>query len=120
MGRDALTWGSENSYDHPYDDMPANRPAPVREWSTFLQLLVPEWMSDAACKGMDQTLFFPPKGGDMRASTAVKAICESCPVRVECLDFALDTGIKFGVWGGTSERDRRRIRRQRARGLRSA
>ena len=64
----------------------------------------------AACRGIDADLFHPDRG----VSTAeAKAVCMSCAVRAECLEFALQNVEKFGVWGGTSERERRRLRRER-------
>jgi WhiB family redox-sensing transcriptional regulator len=69
----------------------------------------PEWHKDAACKQVDVS-FFPGRGIDQRP---IKAICKGCPVRQECLDFALDNNENYGVWGGTSERERRHIRKMR-------
>jgi len=63
-----------------------------------------DWHDLAACKGMPSDLFFPPRGG---TSIPAKAICEQCAVKQECLDDALDHGLKQGVWGGTTERQRR-------------
>lgn len=76
----------------------------------------PTWMRQAACRGGDD-LFFPPLG---RADVATKAklICHGCPVRSACLDYALETNQEWGVWGGKSERERRRLRRARAAGPR--
>ncbi len=71
------------------------------------------WRPLAACRGDDPELFFPGRG----ESTAVpQSICARCPVRVPCLEYALDANEKFGVWGGASERERRRIRRERRQG----
>jgi len=64
-----------------------------------------------ACRGVDPDLFFPGLGVSPREA---KEICKTCDARLACLEFALQNGEKFGVWGGTSERQRRRIRRQRA------
>ena len=69
------------------------------------------WQDQAACLGMDPDLFFPERGASTREA---KSICRSCMVRVDCLEFALRNGEKFGIWGGMSERERRRIRRMRA------
>lgn len=69
-----------------------------------------DWRDLAACKGVDPELFFPERGDDTRPA---KAICRGCDVRFECLEFALAGAEKFGVWGGLSERERRRIRRAR-------
>jgi WhiB family transcriptional regulator, redox-sensing transcriptional regulator len=70
------------------------------------------WMADAACAGMDASLFFPVNGNDVAAAVE---ICQGCPVRDDCLDYALERGEDHGVWGGCSERERRRIRRSRRR-----
>jgi WhiB family redox-sensing transcriptional regulator len=69
-----------------------------------------DWMADAACKGHDINLFFPQRG-----SSAAKAnrICATCPVSSQCGNYAIDQGIRFGVWGATSERQRGRVRRER-------
>ncbi len=69
------------------------------------------WGDKANCKGVDPDLFFPERGASTRES---KEVCRGCTVREECLEFALVSGEKFGIWGGLSERERRRIRRQRA------
>ncbi len=71
------------------------------------------WQTDAACQGLDTELFFPGRG-EHTAITAAKEICRSCAIRDECLESALAAGEKFGIWGGTSERERRVLRRQRA------
>jgi len=68
------------------------------------------FMNQGACNGTDPALFFPGRG---ESTTDAKAICARCPVRQECLDYALDHTERFGIWGGLSERERRRIRRQR-------
>jgi WhiB family redox-sensing transcriptional regulator len=69
------------------------------------------WQDLANCRGADADLFFPERGASTRAA---KAICRECSVREECLEFAIRTSEKFGIWGGLSERERRKIRRQRA------
>ena len=69
------------------------------------------WTARAACRGIDPGLFYPARGESTREA---KDICAGCLVRVECLDYALTAGEKFGIWGGKSERERRRIRRHRA------
>lgn len=70
----------------------------------------PEWMAAAACLGMDPDLFFPERGEDAEQA---KAVCRTCAVRLECLDYALANSEKFGCWGGLSERARRRMRKAR-------
>jgi WhiB family redox-sensing transcriptional regulator len=74
------------------------------------------WQDDANCLGVDPDLFFPERGASTREA---KEVCRGCVVREECLEFALRNGEKFGIWGGLSERERRRIRRQRAQAARS-
>ena len=69
-----------------------------------------EWQDEANCKGANADLFFPERGASTRSA---KAICRECQVRPECLEFAIVTGEKFGIWGGMSERERRRVRRDR-------
>jgi WhiB family redox-sensing transcriptional regulator len=69
------------------------------------------WQELANCLGVDPDLFFPERGASTREA---KDVCRGCVVRVDCLEYALANGEKFGIWGGMSERERRRIRRQRA------
>lgn len=59
---------------------------------------------------MDTNMFFPDTPEEMRAA---KEFCRKCPVREACLEFALETRQDNGVWGGASEKERRRIRKQR-------
>lgn len=70
-----------------------------------------EWMADANCLGLDPDIFFPARG---EVAAQVKTICRECDVQSECLAYALNNGEKHGIWGGMSERDRRKIRRTRA------
>ena len=69
------------------------------------------WQRRANCMGVDPDLFFPERGASTREA---KEVCRGCVVREECLEYALANGEKFGIWGGLSERERRRIRRARA------
>lgn len=64
------------------------------------------WASEAACLKADPNIFFPEKGGSVREA---KRICSSCEVRQECLGFSLDNRERFGIWGGLSERERRKV-----------
>jgi WhiB family transcriptional regulator, redox-sensing transcriptional regulator len=78
------------------------------------------WQERANCLGVDPDLFFPERGASTKEA---KGVCHGCEVQPECLEYALRHGEKFGIWGGMSERERRRIRRQRAlarRGIASA
>ena len=68
------------------------------------------WQADALCAQTDPEAFFPEKGGSTREA---KRVCEGCEVRSECLDYALANDERFGIWGGLSERERRRLRKQR-------
>ncbi|MGH9014639.1 MAG: WhiB family transcriptional regulator [Acidimicrobiia bacterium] len=69
------------------------------------------WQERANCLGVDPDLFFPERGASTREA---KSVCRGCEVRLECLEYALSHGEKFGIWGGLSERERRRVRRERA------
>lgn len=68
------------------------------------------WRQRAACRGVDPDVFYP--SSDEEAEEA-KAICRVCPVRESCLEYALVNRERDGVWGGATERERRRIIRQR-------
>ena len=67
------------------------------------------WQDQALCAQTDPEAFFPEKGGSTREA---KRVCRSCEVRAECLEYALENDERFGIWGGLSERERRRIKRQ--------
>lgn len=69
------------------------------------------WQAFANCLGVDPDLFFPERGASTKEA---KQVCQGCVVREDCLEYTLANGEKFGIWGGLSERERRRIRRQRA------
>jgi WhiB family transcriptional regulator, redox-sensing transcriptional regulator len=69
------------------------------------------WWDFANCLGVEPDLFFPERGASTKEA---KEVCRGCVVREDCLEYALDHGEKFGIWGGMSERERRRLRRQRA------
>lgn len=76
---------------------------------TVLLGLDPEatWRDSALCAQTDPDTFYPEKGGSTRPA---KRLCGSCEVRQQCLDYALTNGERFGIWGGLSERERRRLR----------
>jgi WhiB family redox-sensing transcriptional regulator len=69
-----------------------------------------DWTAQGKCRDMDPAIFFPSDGIGVQVA---QRICVDCPVKVECLEYALADRIDHGVWGGTSERERRRILRQR-------
>jgi hypothetical protein len=68
-----------------------------------------DWKDWAECAGTAPRLFFPERGDSDRDA---KRVCARCPVQQQCLQYALDNGIRYGVWGGKSERQRRALRRQ--------
>ena len=68
------------------------------------------WQERANCLGVDPDLFFPERGASTKEA---KGVCGGCEVRTECLEYALLNRIEHGVWGGASERERRRILRRR-------
>ncbi len=72
---------------------------------------IPEWHERALCAQTDPEAFFPEKGGSTREA---KRICTRCEVRVDCLADALDRDERFGVWGGLTERERRKLKRRAA------
>ncbi|WP_439957924.1 WhiB family transcriptional regulator [Modestobacter marinus] len=69
------------------------------------------WRERALCAETDPEAFFPEKGGSTREA---KKVCTGCEVRAECLEYALANDERFGIWGGLSERERRRLRRRAA------
>jgi len=66
------------------------------------------WQDRALCAQTDPEAFFPEKGGSTREA---KRVCRGCEVKAECLDYALENDERFGIWGGMSERERRRLKR---------
>jgi len=69
----------------------------------------PTWHEQALCAETDPEAFFPEKGGSTREA---KKVCVRCEVRMECLEYALAKDERFGIWGGLSERERRRVKRR--------
>jgi WhiB family redox-sensing transcriptional regulator len=68
-----------------------------------------EWMDDALCREIDAELFFP----ENTTPSAARKACALCTVQTECLEYALQRPV-MGVWGGTTEKERQRLRRMRA------
>ena len=66
------------------------------------------WQEQALCAETDPEAFFPEKGGSTREA---KRVCLSCEVRAECLEYALENDERFGIWGGLSERELRRVKK---------
>ncbi len=69
------------------------------------------WAAYASCRSADPDLFFPATDGDVREAMR---ICSGCPVQAECADWALEMQLGYGIWGGLTERDRRRLLRRSA------
>lgn len=86
---------------------------PADELDVLVQLFdVPEeqeWQERALCAQTDPEAFFPEKGGSTREA---KRICSGCEVRAECLEYALEHDERFGIWGGLSERERRKLKKR--------
>lgn len=89
---------------------------PVEDAGSVLPLFVAgdddgelAWQERALCAQTDPEAFFPEKGGSTRDA---KKICVSCDVRAECLAYALENDERFGIWGGLSERERRKLKRR--------
>ncbi|MCZ7526494.1 MAG: WhiB family transcriptional regulator [Acidimicrobiia bacterium] len=78
---------------------------------------VPEWMLSARCRDRSVSEFFPSDGVGVEAA---RRVCDACEVQAECREYALELRIDHGVWGGTSERQRRRILRAGRREAREA
>jgi WhiB family transcriptional regulator, redox-sensing transcriptional regulator len=74
--------------------------------------MIATWRKRAACRGIDVEVFYPATDEDVDAEQA-KAVCAGCPVRQACLEYALAHREREGIWGGATERERRRILRQR-------
>jgi WhiB family redox-sensing transcriptional regulator len=95
------------------DEMDVSRPA-GREVERQINVILfdgldqPDWQERALCAQTDPEAFFPEKGGSTREA---KRICAGCEVRAECLEYALAFDERFGIWGGLSERERRRLKR---------
>jgi WhiB family redox-sensing transcriptional regulator len=102
-----------DSYSSPpgSGDVHQDRWAPVPQVSLLVGLCdeppQQEWQERALCAQTDPEAFFPEKGGSTREA---KRICAGCEVRAECLEYALAFDERFGIWGGLSERERRRLK----------
>jgi len=86
----------------------AEEPMAASPWSS-LSPGAESWRLDALCAETDPEAFFPEKGGSTREA---KRVCVGCPVRLQCLEYALGNDERFGIWGGLSERERRKLKRR--------
>ncbi len=93
------------------DELVSERPRlslVVDGFDELFEAVEDQWQERALCAQTDPEAFFPEKGGSTREA---KRICLGCEVRDECLDYALAHDERFGIWGGLSERERRRLKR---------
>ena len=100
-----------SSFARPFLALVTDSSAPVGDstpWSELSPAGEETWRQDALCAETDPEAFFPEKGGSTREA---KRVCSGCEVRAECLEYALAKDERFGIWGGLSERERRRLRR---------
>ena len=81
----------------------------TQDFDLLFDAVEQDWQEQALCAQTDPEAFFPEKGGSTREA---KRICQACGVRDECLEYALEHDERFGIWGGLSDRERRRLRRQ--------
>ena len=81
--------------------------------SRSLNVATDDWRGTSACSDTDPGLFFPvgTTGPALEQIAAAKAVCDTCEAKAPCLQFALSTNQDSGVWGGTSEEERRKLRR---------
>lgn len=85
----------------------------VRDRATLPRSLGPtEWKEEAACREMEPAIFFPV---GVKDNSFAYETCATCPVHSECLDYALSVSSMVGIWAGTDENDRERMRRRRHR-----
>lgn len=92
---------------HPYLSLVPESPV-IFESDSLPPVTADQWQDRALCAQTDPEAFFPEKGGSTREA---KKICLGCEVRHECLEYALAHDERFGIWGGLSERERRRLKR---------
>jgi WhiB family redox-sensing transcriptional regulator len=83
-----------------------------------------DWQDRAACREYDNVLFFGEEGESELEKQArearAKAVCQRCPVSEPCLEFAMDTNQKYGIWGGLTDKERASLKRRRARARRAS
>jgi WhiB family redox-sensing transcriptional regulator len=103
-----ITNGWSSATGEPVSLIPEPEPEPDPETVSHpaFAFVDQPWADQALCAQTDPEVFFPEKGGETRTA---KAVCAGCLVAAECLDYALTTNERFGVWGGLSERERRKL-----------
>jgi WhiB family transcriptional regulator, redox-sensing transcriptional regulator len=100
-------WELSDETQDEWDDSPTERLGVLID--LFDEADEPEWQDRALCAQTDPEAFFPEKGGSTREA---KRICQGCDVRSECLEYALAHDERFGIWGGLSERERRKLKKR--------
>ena len=82
-------------------------------WHRTIDWDIEDWREHSACRDTDPDLFFPvgTTGVAIEQIDAAKAVCRACESQVQCLEFALATNQESGIWGGTSEEERRKLRK---------
>lgn len=105
--------GIEHAANDEFSQQPEVAQAPrlsliVTGFDEMFETIEEQWQERALCAQTDPEAFFPEKGGSTREA---KRICMGCEVRDECLEYALAHDERFGIWGGLSERERRRLKR---------
>ena len=80
----------------------------------MMNVSIPAWVDDARCAGAPSDIFFPEGGGHHAAVDYAKNLCAGCPVATQCLSEALADPSLVGVWGGTTEHDRKKLRKDAA------
>ena len=83
-------------------------------WTRTFEWDAEDWRDKASCRSVDPDLFFPvgTTGIALVQIEHAKAVCQTCQVKTQCLEFAISTNQESGVWGGTSEEERRALRKQ--------
>ena len=84
-----------------------------------------DWQERAACRDYDNEMFFGPDQGESEIErqareARAKVVCQGCPVREPCLEFAMETNQKYGIWGGHTDKERASLKRRRARARRAS
>jgi WhiB family redox-sensing transcriptional regulator len=83
-----------------------------------------DWQDQASCREYDNVVFFGEEGESelekQGREARAKAICQRCPVIEPCLEFAMDTNQKYGIWGGLTDKERASLKRRRARARRAS
>ncbi|MCI0679349.1 MAG: WhiB family transcriptional regulator [Actinobacteria bacterium] len=85
---------------------------PGQTWGVITGVTATRWKTRAACAGYPDMIFFPTGDTPSRLIERAKTICSTCAVREPCLEYALSTNQVAGIWGGTTEEERRSLRRK--------